>query len=225
MKTRWLGGIAMASSLLVSAHAQALSDSYRSQNWEASFRVSNTEGDRYKGDSGSVAETDASVGWGLGLGYNVNENFAVSGSFNWADVDYKANIIPAAGNGSAAFDINGTLQTSTLNINGTYSFLRKSLTPFVTGGIGASYIDTNIPNGPPVPVCWYDPWYGYYCGSVIPTKDETNFSYNVGAGLRWDVVDNFFIKATANKLWIEASGNIGHPDFLSYSVDFGFMFY
>jgi opacity protein-like surface antigen len=223
MKKTWLGATMMATGLLLSGNTVALEDSSRNQTWEASFRISSLQGDSYKGQNGSSAETDNSVGWGFGFGYNVNENLVLGGNFNWADIDYSLDAKGQSGNPDIKG--NGTLETSTLSFNGTYNILRKAVTPFVTGGIGATYVDTNIPNAAPYPVCWYDPWYGYYCGTVVPTKDETNFSYSIGAGVRWDVTQTFFMRASANRLWIDASGNVGHPDFVSYGFDFGLRFW
>ena len=214
----------LATGILSSSAALALQDSSRGSTWEGAFRISNVQGDTYASE-GSKAETDNSAGFGFGFGYNVNENLTLSGNFNWADIDYDALVQPAAGNGNAAFKAKGTIETSTLSFNGTYNILRKSFTPFVSAGVGATYVDTNVPNGPPLPVCWYDPWYGYYCGTIVPTKEETDFSYNLGAGVRWDVSDSFFLKVAANKLWLDASGNIGHPTFVSYSIDFGIRFW
>lgn len=216
--------LAVCAGMLATQACADLADSARAEHWEASLRINEVQGDTYTSSTGAKAETDDSIGWGFSVGYNVNDNLTVAGSFNWSDVDYKAHITPGLGNGNTAFDVDATLQTSTINFGATYNILRKAVTPFVSGGFGATYVDTNIPNGPPVPVCWYDPWYGYYCGSAVPTKDETDFSYNVGAGLRWDAGQNFFLKASANKLWLDASGNIGRPSFMSYSVDFGLLF-
>ena len=69
---------------------------------------------------------------------------------------------------------------------GTYNILAGNFTPFVTGGMGWTYIDTNIPSGLPENVCWAYPWYGYYCATYVQTQSTTRFSYNVGAGLRLD---------------------------------------
>ncbi|MDQ8038544.1 MAG: outer membrane beta-barrel protein [Pedobacter sp.] len=215
-------GFVLAALLAPASASWALQDSSRGQSWEAAFRIINVQGDTYEGNNGAKAETDSDVGWGFGFGFNVDENLSFAGNFNWADLDYQGTGI--SGINGSTFDADGELEISTLNFNATYNILRKSFTPFVSAGIGATYIDTNIPNGLAYPVCWWDPWYGYYCGTAVPTKDETDFSYNIGAGLRWDVVDNFFIKASANRLWIDASGNIGHPSFISYAVDFGFRF-
>jgi opacity protein-like surface antigen len=56
----------------------------------------------------------------------------------------------------------------------------------VTGGLGWTWVDTNIPNGLPETFCWYYPWWGSYCATGVPTADTTKFSYNLGAGVRYD---------------------------------------
>ena len=40
---------------------------------------------------------------------------------------------------------------------------KATFTPYVTGGIGYAFIDTNIPDSPPQTACWWDPWWGYVC--------------------------------------------------------------
>lgn len=224
MKIQTWRGAALAALLLATTGSWALDDSSRSLTWQTTFRLTDIEGNTYATSNGSSAETDNTIGYAFGFDYNFNENFALGGSFSWSNMDYDAKIVPASGNSSSPISLSGTMETNTIAINGTYNFLNKVVTPFVTGSMGATYIDTNVPNGPPVPVCWYDPWYGYYCGSVVPTKDETDFSYGVGAGVRWDVTELFFMRGVVNKNWIQASGDIGTPGFLSYGLDLGLRF-
>lgn len=220
-KSVWISAAALAAGMF---SGSVMADISRGNTWEGSLRVTDVQGDTYTSDGGSSAETDNSVGWGFGFAYNVNDFFSLGGNFSWSDIDYSADVREA--NGVGRFRGDGTLETSTLSVNGTLNLLpHAAFTPFVTGGVGATYIDTNVPSGSPYPVCWYDPWYGYYCGTVVPTKDETDFSYTLGAGLRWDVTESFFMKASANQMWLDASGNMGHPTFLSYSVDFGVRFW
>jgi hypothetical protein len=71
-------------------------------------------------------------------------------------------------------------------------------------------------------VCWWDPWWGYYCGSVVPTKSNTYFSYNAGAGLRWDVNRAIFLRAVAVRQWIDVGGPVGSPAMDQYRIDIGF---
>lgn len=64
------------------------------------------------------------------------------------------------------------------DINLDYNILKDRLTPMVTGGIG----------------------FIRFSGVVY---DEVGFSYNFGAGLRWDVRDNLSIKAMYRGTWTE----------------------
>jgi prepilin-type N-terminal cleavage/methylation domain-containing protein len=50
------------------------------------------------------------------------------------------------------------------------------------GGLGWTWVDTNIPSGLPETFCWYYPWWGSYCATGTPTHDTTKFSYNLGGG-------------------------------------------
>ena len=64
--------------------------------------------------------------------------------------------------------------TATVRFTGSYNFSEKEFTPFVTGGLGWTYIDTNIPTGLPENICWAYPWYGYYCTTYVPTETTTD---------------------------------------------------
>lgn len=214
---------ALLAALTASSGVQALQPSDRTNNWEATFIISDVQGDTYAGYNGSSAKTLGDEGFGFGIGYNVDENLSFTGYINWADLKYDAVIKREDGNDE--FINMGTLDIRTFGFNGTYNLLRKSFTPFVTGGVGFTYYDTNIVNSPPYTTCWYDPWYGYFCDTVVPTKDGTDFSYNVGAGLRWDVNDKFFMKLAANQMWLDSDGQVDSPEFLSYTLELGTKFY
>ena len=47
-----------------------------------------------------------------------------------------------------------------------------------------------------------DYYYGdyYYYNSYY---SETDFTWNVGVGLRWNITDNFFIKVTGGAQWLQ----------------------
>lgn len=199
-------------------------ESDRTGKWDLLLELNDVAGKTISFDGGTSARTKNSVGFGLGLAYNFNEHWALGGDIVWNSIDYDATIYPAPGNPGAPFSGSGTADTSTFNINGTYNILATALTPFVTGGIGATYIDTNIPTGPAVPVCWWYPWWGYYCGGVVPTKTDTVFTYNVGAGVRWDITRGFFMRGLVSRQWFDIGGAAGTPGFTSYRLDAGFRF-
>src|SRR4030095_14782244 len=100
------------------------------------------------------------TGLTFGYAYNFDQHKSLGIDFAWSDIDYRATVQPGAGNGNFAGTINSSIETWTVRFNGTYHLLEGNFTPYVTGGLGWTYIDTNIPTGLPQNVCWYYPWYG-----------------------------------------------------------------
>ena len=181
------------------------------------------DGKSYSFEGGSTARTDTGTGLEFGYAYNFNANFSAGVEFGWATQDYSANVNPGPGNAFPQGRINGSIDSSTLRFVGTWNILDGRFTPFVTGGFGWTYIDTNIPSGLPESFCWYYPWYGQYCGTYVPTHDTTKFSYNAGAGLRLDVGKGVF-RFLVNSQWVDFGGSYGSADTIQYRIDFGFKF-
>ncbi|MCK7467124.1 MAG: porin family protein [Desulfosudis oleivorans] len=94
---------------------------------------------------GSSVDLNADWSPGFGIGYHINEHVLVNGLFTWSSRGYDAETVLE--NGSTG-NYNGTLDSSTISLNGTYFILDRDITPFVSGGIGWTYLDTNIPSGP-----------------------------------------------------------------------------
>jgi opacity protein-like surface antigen len=172
---------------------------------------------------GSKLELDQAFGFGLGFGYNFTNKFALHLDGSWASTDYKAQIATSTGGTPGMTTANGTLETSTIALNLSYYFLEGPLTPFVLGGIGWTWVDSNIPSGPPTGTCWYDPWYGYVCNSYQNTYAKDYFSYSLGLGGRWDVAPGFFLRGSIVWQWMDL-GKAGTTDFPGGRLDLGFMF-
>jgi len=198
--------------------------SQRAGTWEFTLQPQYTNSTRISSGDGSSADIDSTLGFGMGFAYNLNNHFSLGGEFVWSQADYKATVTPASGNPNNSFSITGTLYTSTIRMNATWNILASDLTPIVVGGLGSTYVDTSIPNGPPNNYCWWDPWWGYYCGTYVPTKTSTNFSYMAGAGVRWDANRSFFVRGLVDREWIDAGGDLGTPWVDQYRIDFGFKF-
>jgi opacity protein-like surface antigen len=192
----------------------------RAGQWEFTLQPQYVDSTSVTGDNGSRAQISGDWGFGFGFAYNFSNHFALGGELTWNEVDYTARLVPGPGNAGSSIDVAGTMETSTLRMNATWNILATNFTPFVTGGIGATYVDTNIPNGPTQ--CWVDPWYGTYCGT--PTRSETYFSYNAGAGLRWDVNRSFFLRGVYLRQWVDVGGATGTPGFDQLRIDFGFKY-
>ena len=121
------------------------------------------------------------------------------------------------------FTPNGTLYANTIRFNATWNIL-GDFTPFVVGGIGSTYIDTNIPNGPPSNQCWYDPWWGYYCGIYVPTKTAYYVSYSGGLGVRFDLDRSIFLRASVPVSGSTWAVPLDSPTPTRTAIDVGFKF-
>jgi len=215
--------VQFAISILLGVYAMGVAGQTRGPRagqWEFTLQPQYVDSKSVTGDNGSRADIAGDWGFGFGFAYNFSNHLALGGELTWNEADYRARIVPAAGNPGSSFDLNGTMETSTLRMNVTWNILATSFTPLVTGGIGATYVDTNIPNGPTQ--CWTDPWYGTYCGT--PTRSNTYFSYNAGAGLRWDVNRSFFLRGVYTRQWVDVGGGAGSPAFDQFHFDFGFKY-
>jgi opacity protein-like surface antigen len=202
--------------------ASAQNSPPRAGKWEFTLQPSYTGSKNFDSGNGTSGRVDSTLGFGFGVAYNLNNNFALGGDFVWASGSYSATITPAAGNGNAAQTLNGVLDTSTIRFNVIWNMIGQGdFTPFVIGGIGSTYVDTNIPYAGP-PVCWYDPWWGYYCSQ--PTRTAYDISYSGAIGVRWEIDRNIFLRALANRVWLDAGGSLGTPYFDQYRIDVGFKF-
>jgi opacity protein-like surface antigen len=208
---------------LLLAAAPALAQTSRANKSEIYIGPVFTDGKNYNFNGGSSARTNTGYGLNLGYAYNFNAHTQFGFDLVWSDQDYRATVAPGPGNGNAARSINGTLETGTVRFNGTYNFSAKQFTPFVTGGLGWTYVDTNIPSGLPENVCWYYPWYGGYCATVVPTRATTKFSYNAGAGLRYDAGKGIF-RFLVNSQWMDLGGAYSSANVIQYRIDFGTKF-
>ena len=117
----------------------------------------------------------------------------------------------------------GSLDSSTFQITGQFNFLETRVTPFIKAGLGSTYVDSNIPSGPPSGTCWWHPWWGPICGTWQPTYDKNSFSYSAAIGVRGDMTDTFYLEASFNQLWVDFDHS-STPSFTGYRLNIGWLF-
>jgi opacity protein-like surface antigen len=212
--------LCLAAVVALPAFAQSSS---RSRTSEVYLGPVFTDGKSYSFEGGSSARTDTGVGLVLGFARNFDRHLTGGLEFEWTEQDYRATVQPGIGNNNSASQISGRVDSRTIRFFGTYHFLASNFTPFVTGGLGWTYIDTNIPAGLPELVCWYYPWYGQYCATYVPTETTTKFSYNAGLGLRLDAGGAVF-RGMVNSQWVDFGGSYGSSSVLQWRLDIGTKF-
>jgi opacity protein-like surface antigen len=199
--------------------------SNRAGGFEVLLQSNYIDSKSFEGQNGSSADVQDSWGWGFGFGYNFSENWAFNFDIGWRSANFDATLIvedqdDPANSGPKRYA--GRLDTSSSLFSATYNFMDRRFTPFVSGTLGWTFIDTNIPTGPPQNWCWWDPWLGYICSSYVPTRSETDFTYGGGLGVRFDVTRTMFLRASYNKLWIDFK-NASAEDFDTIRLDIGFL--
>jgi len=140
---------------------------------------------------------------GFGFGYNFNENLNVNTSFIFGSTDIEIKNLSGGmiGEGDTDFFLS--------NVNLDYNIMKDSFTPFVTGGIGYVKYDGNLKyNGNP----------------NSESIDSSDFSWNLGAGLRWDVSEKWLLKATYATNWTELDDADDTSRFWSVSLSLGYKF-
>ena len=215
----WVAVLAMA--LLAAAPNAAAQD--REGRWEFNLGTFYQLGTSIDGEQGTGLDTRDEFGFAIGGGYNFTDNLATTFGLQWAGVGYDATALDEDMN---EVDIRGKYDSFTVSGNLVYYFGDGQLAPYVGAGIGWTWIDTNIPNGPPLTWCWWDPWFGYVCSTSYPTETRSAFSYQGTLGLRYEFDnDKTFLRFGYTSQWMDFSNAGGTPRFDVFLLDFGWKFW
>jgi len=202
-----------------SVYAAGIKPSDRAETFEITINPAYNYGKDISGSNGTDLNMNDTWGWGFGFGYNFNEKLNLAWNIGWSSPSYKATFVPDTGTPQ---QVSGTLSSTSSMFIGTYNFMAKTFTPFVTAGLGWVFVDSNIPSGQVGTGCWWT-WYGYYCGNYETTYGTSEFAYGLGLGARWDLGESVFLKAAYNVTWIDNLGNVGTQDFDTLYLTIGFM--
>lgn len=191
----------------------------RDAGWEVGMDLVYQDSYDLEFDGGTTADIDSDVGLSFSFGYRFSPLLEVQFLLDWQTVDYEALIVTDP---PGVTGVRGEYEAFTPRVNLQYNFIDGPLTPFIMGGIGYSFIDTNIPNGRPSTGCWWDPWYGYICTTVQPTKNIDEFVYQIGIGGRWDLSDSVSARLSVENHWPNL-GN-GSPSVIQAKLGFSYRY-
>ena len=139
-----------------------------------------------------------------------------------AGIGYDATAVDEDG---APVRISGSYDSFTVSANAVFYLTESQISPYIGGGLGWTWIDTRIPNGPPYTWCWWDPWLGYVCSTSYPTETIDAFSYQALAGLRYTFdSDRSFVQLGYTSQWMDFDSASGTPRFDVIKLDFGWIF-
>lgn len=173
-------------------------------------------------NGGTAVETESSTGLGFGLDWRFANQWSAGATLAMHDIDYTANIALAGSLlGRPGEIVRNDLDTQSLMGNvKRYLGSSRRIAPYATAALGWVSVDTNVPTGPPVGVCWFDPWWGLVCDSFQPTRTTTELATALGFGVRWDFSRRVFLDATLGREWIDFD-NADRPDFTQLRIAFG----
>lgn len=204
------------------SYSQAQRQSYRVGKWEGSLALSYTDSGSISGEQGSVVNIDSGIGWGISLGYHYSDNLLFNVTFDAVLQDYDARLVSDT-LGEQDVIIQHDLSMYSTHFNGVYHFSDKAFTPFIQGGLGWTTLDSNIASSPGYVGCWWDPWWGYVCDGFVETYSDTSFSYNMGAGLRWELNFDAFVRLGYYHTWLDLD-NTDNYDVGSARLEVGYTF-
>jgi opacity protein-like surface antigen len=212
-----------ALALVLIAGATAAEAQNRDGRWEFSLGTFYQLGVGLEGRGGQSLNTDDDFGLAIGGGYNFSDRLATTFGLQWAGVSYDATAFDEDGN---EVGISGKYDSFALSGNLILNLTDGPLTPYVGAGIGWTWIDTNIPSGPPITWCWWDPWWGYVCSTSYPTQTADAFSYQALAGLRYEFDnDKTYLKLGYTSQWMDFSSAGSTPRFDVIVLEIGWMFW
>lgn len=200
-------------SLLSLALAPAAFAQDRARTWEFFIDLNYQDSLDIDFEGGSNLETDADIGWALGGIYHFSNRLALQFSFDWIRADYEGTVRSANPIALPPFGVRGDMEVWTPRVNAIFNFIDGPFTPYVSAGIGWSFIDTNIPTEPPQTGCWWDPWWGTVCTTWQDTRTSDEFAYQAGAGVRWEANRQLSLHFGYEKQWYDAGTATSTPGF------------
>ena len=206
----------VAGCCVISAAAGAQS---RDTGWEFGADVAYQPSKDSNVDTTSTSFDD-DIGLSLYAGYRMSSRLEFQFGLDWQTIDYQSTF-PGLTPGTT-IELDSELEAFTPFAKANFNFMEGPITPFISAGIGWSFIDTNIPDAPPQTGCWWDPWWGYICDTFQSTKSTDAFTYDVGLGVRWDVSPGYSLRLAYEKHWYDA--DLDTVDFDRFKLGIAFVY-
>jgi opacity protein-like surface antigen len=143
-------------------------------------------------------DMDSTNLYGIGYGYNFTDHWNINTDLLFGSADTEVKIVDT------------TVETPDMDyilwdLNLDYNIWKSRFTPLFSAGVG--FMDVSIVTSTDA-------------GKV----QENNFSFNLGAGVRWDVKDNIFLKVVYRSIWTEVRDADNDQRFDRAGLSVAYMF-
>jgi opacity protein-like surface antigen len=209
--------------LLIAIPCVSSAQGDRAGKWEASVSGVFQESKSIGSEGSSTLDIRSNEGYGINFAYNLSNKLALGLDLEFLKPGYTAVLVDETGLEDDIV-INHKISQFNGRLKGTFNFIDGPFTPFVEAGLGWSYFDSNVADGPPIVGCWWHPWWGYICDGFYDTFNDTLFSYGAGAGLRYEFIGGMFIKASYNYWEMDGLGNANDSAFEAGRIEIGGLF-
>lgn len=209
--------------LVMATPALANAQLNRAGDWEWSIAAIYQDSSSNGGAGGSSLSVDSELGIGFGFNYNFNNRFALGADLEWIKPDYTA-VVVSDEVPPQTETIRHSLSQFNGRIKGTWNMMEGPITPYLEAGIGWTYVDSNVADGPPQTGCWWHPWWGYICSNFWNTFDTTEFSYGGALGLRYIMRGGMMLKLSVNHYELDTSGDRAKPTLNAARLELGWTF-
>lgn len=173
--------------LLISLIAVSAQGKNRAGTWEGTLMIKHQGEDTIESKNKAKVEFDDNTGWGFSLGYNFDNHLNLAWEFSYTNPTFDATYEDSSGDEQT---LRHRSDFYTNNLNLTYHFFKGNITPYVEGGLGFAYVDSNVSNGK----VYCSGYYYWYCQS--DSFDSTDWTYNAAVGLRAELNSNVFIRGS-----------------------------
>lgn len=218
-KKIWIASLVLLG-LLTDSMANSEEDAKKAQKWEVYFSPNYVASKNLSFDGNTELDLNDRTGWSFGIGFNFSEYVSADVLFSSSNGSYSVSSVDTNGD---PVNYSNNMYSSTVSLGMTYNIIDGPFTPYVSGNIGMTFIDSGVPDGTGTVGCWYDPWYGEICGTTTPTKTTTEFSYGASVGVRYDFQNLLFVKGGVGLNVVDLGSN-NTPSFTVYQLMIGSKF-
>jgi len=204
--------------------ASALAQWGGEPKWDFSIGAIYQESVTSSGQNGSYVNMDGEVGLGVSFNYAWTPRLSLGADLDWVSPDYQTLIVSDDDPNDSLF-IDHSASQFNGRIKGTFNLTDGPFVPYLQVGIGWTWFDSNVADGPPQTGCWWHPWWGYICQNFFRTFSSTEFSYGGALGLKYNLPGNrSFLNLSYDYWLLDTGSDRADPELSNVRLTYGWRF-